>query len=69
MLGKHVRDDFSRNDHRYKEILYLVHLDVYGLISIESIIETMHCVSFIDDFSCKTWIYFLRTKDGVFSRF
>ena len=26
-------------------------------------------VSFIDDFSCKTWIYFLKEKSEVFSKF
>jgi transposase InsO family protein len=26
-------------------------------------------VTFIDDFSRKTWIYFIKTKDEVFSRF
>ena len=26
-------------------------------------------VSFIDDYSRKTWIYFLKTKNEVFSRF
>ena len=26
-------------------------------------------VSFIDDYSRKTWIYFLKTKDEVFSKF
>jgi len=25
--------------------------------------------TFIDDFSKKTWIYFMRTKDEVFSKF
>ena len=29
----------------------------------------MYCVSFIDDFSRKTWIYFLRKKYEVFDKF
>ena len=29
----------------------------------------MYCVTFIDDFSQKTWIYFLKSKDEVFSKF
>ena len=28
-----------------------------------------HFVTFIDDHSRKTWIYFLKTKDEVFERF
>jgi transposase InsO family protein len=38
-------------------------------MSIASITGSMYYVSFIDDFSHKTWIYFLKTKDEVFSRF
>ena len=29
----------------------------------------VYYVSFIDDFSRKTWIYFLKKKDEVFSKF
>jgi transposase InsO family protein len=29
----------------------------------------VYYVSFIDDFSRKTWIYFLKNKDEVFSKF
>jgi transposase InsO family protein len=29
----------------------------------------MYYVSFIEDFSRKMWIYFLKAKDGMFSRF
>jgi transposase InsO family protein len=50
-------------------ILDLVHLDVRGPMLVVSITGSMYYVSFIDDFSCKTWIYFLKTKDEVFSRF
>jgi transposase InsO family protein len=30
---------------------------------------SMYYVSFIDDLSRKTWIYFLKTKDEIFSRY
>ena len=29
----------------------------------------MYYLSYIDDFSHKTWIYFLKTKDDAFNRF
>jgi len=29
----------------------------------------LYIVTFINDFSQKTWIYFMKTKDEVFSRF
>jgi transposase InsO family protein len=36
---------------------------------VASIMGSMYFVSLIDDFSRKTWIYYLNTKDEVFSRF
>lgn len=38
-------------------------------MSTTSILGGMYYVSFIDDFSRKTWIYFLKTKDEAFCRF
>ena len=29
----------------------------------------VYCASFIDDYSRKTWIYFLKKKDEVFEKF
>jgi transposase InsO family protein len=69
MLGKHAKVAFPSSEHMSKWILDLVHSDVCGPMSIVSIIGSMYYVSFIDHFSCKTWIYFLKTKDEVFSRF
>jgi hypothetical protein len=34
-----------------------------------SIIGYIYYVSFIDDHSHKTWVYFLKSKDEVFSKF
>jgi hypothetical protein len=56
-------------DNRSKGILDLVHLDVCGPMSTVSIGGFNYYVSFIDDYSRKTWIYFMKTKDEVFSRF
>jgi hypothetical protein len=49
--------------------LELIHSDVCGPMSVASVQGGMYYVSFIDDFSRKTWIYFMKTKDEVFSRF
>jgi hypothetical protein len=38
-------------------------------VSVPSLGKYMYYVSFIDDFSRNTWIYFLRNKSKVFDRF
>ena len=43
--------------------------DVFGPIPIPSLGKSMYYVSFIDDFSRNTWIYFLRNKSEVFDKF
>jgi hypothetical protein len=68
-LGKHAKVVFPSSRHRSKEILDLVHSNVCGPMLVASISGSMYYVSFIDDFSRKTWIYFLKTNDEVFSRF
>jgi hypothetical protein len=40
----------------------LIYSDVFGFMSIPSLGGSIHYVSFIDDFSKKTWLYFLRKK-------
>ena len=37
------------------------------MVTVPSLGGSMYYVSFIDDFSRKTWIYFLRKKSKVFN--
>jgi hypothetical protein len=67
--GKNVKKPFPSSDSKEKGVLDLIHLDVCGTLSATSLIRYVYYVSFIDDFSRKTWIYFLKNKDKVFSKF
>ena len=67
VLGKFTKASFLRSDTRSKGVLDLVHSDVCGPMSTKSLRGYEYYVTFIDDFSRKTWIYFLKTKDEVFS--
>jgi transposase InsO family protein len=49
--------------------LDLLHYVVFGLIKVPLISKSLYYVSFIDDYSIRTWVYFLRTKYEVFSQF
>jgi hypothetical protein len=68
-LGKYAKTIFPSSDSRSKGILDLIHSDVCGPMSAVSIGGASYYVTFIDDYSRKTWIYFMKTKDEVFSRF
>jgi hypothetical protein len=42
---------------------------VFGLVPVPSLGKSVYYVSFTDDFSRNTWIYFLRKKSEVFDKF
>ena len=73
--AKDVRKERTQRRHfqvaraRKKVILEIIHSDVCDLMSSSSLSEYVYYVSFIDDFSRKTWIYFLKNKDEVFNKF
>lgn len=68
-LGKYAKTSFPSSNTRSEGILDLIHSDVCGLMSTTSLNGYEYYVTFIDDFSRKTWIYFMKNKDEVFSRF
>jgi hypothetical protein len=67
--GKQSRVRFPYGATRENGILELVHSDVFGPVIVPSLGGSLYYVSFIDDFSRKTWIYFLRMKSEVFEKF
>jgi hypothetical protein len=68
-IGNYARRLFSPSEHRSKGVLDLIHSDVCGLMSVESVSDFKYFVLFIDDYSRRTWIYFLKAKDEVFDKF
>ena len=62
IYGKKSLVRFPSGATRAKGILELVHSDVFGLVSVSSLGGSLYYASFIDYFSTKTWIYFLRKK-------
>ena len=67
--GKNVKSPFPSSDSEAKGILDIVHSDVCGPMTTTSLSRYVYYVSFIDDYSRKTWIYFLKGKNEVFSEF
>ena len=68
-LGKNAKGSFPSSDSRSKGILDLVHSDGSGLMIVSSLVGFLYYMVFIDDFSHKTWIYFMKNMDEVFNRF
>jgi transposase InsO family protein len=67
--GKNIKNPFPKRDNKTEGVLELIHSDVCGPMPSSSISGYVYYVSFIDDYSRKTWIYFLMTKDEVISKF
>jgi transposase InsO family protein len=66
---KNIKNPFPKWDNKTEGVLELIHSDVCGPMPSSSISGYVYYVSFIDDYSRKTWIYFLKTKDEVFNMF
>ena len=67
--GKNTKKKFPSSESKAKGILEIIHFDVCGLMSSSSLSGYAYYVSFIDYFSRKEWIYFMKNKDEVFKIF
>nr|GEX18822.1 hypothetical protein [Tanacetum cinerariifolium] len=46
--------------------LYLLHMDLYGLMRVESINGKLYVLAIVNDYSRYTWVFFLHSKDEAF---
>ncbi|TXG51085.1 hypothetical protein EZV62_023609 [Acer yangbiense] len=70
MIGKQHRDPIpKRSTWRASQKLQLIHADICGPISPTSNSKKRYLICFIDDFSRKTWVYFLVEKSEALVTF
>lgn len=68
--GKLPRLPFPKKSYsRATQVLGLIHTDLCGPMSCASFSGAKYFLTFIDDYSRKTFIYFLQSKDQVFEYF
>ena len=68
--GKQTRKPFNGTaDVQTKGKLHLVHSDVCGPMSVASLGGARYFVTFVDDYTRYSTVYFLRQKSEVFGKF
>eukprot|EP00253_Pinus_taeda_P002334 PITA_02334 len=69
ILGKQHKESFpARKSIRAKAPLEIVHSDVCGPMQVPSLGGNKYVLTFIDDYTIKTWAYMLKEKSEVFER-
>jgi hypothetical protein len=69
IMGKQCRVRFKTATHKKKDILDYVHSDIWGPVRTPSKGGAQYFMSFIDDYSRKAWVYFLKNKSEAFAKF
>ena len=70
VIGKHPEHKFDRGKANQATcILGLIHSDICGPIPITSMNGSRYLLTFIDDFSRYTWVFFLKKKFEVCEKF
>nr|GEZ92020.1 hypothetical protein [Tanacetum cinerariifolium] len=59
----HRKHHKSKMDFASNEPLYLLHMDLCGLMRVETINEKQYVLVVVDDYSRYTWVFFLHSKD------
>ena len=67
--GKNIKNPYPKSETKTKGTLEFIPYDVCGPMPSTSLSGYEYYVTFNDDYSRKTWIYFLKTKSEVFGKF
>ncbi|GKB09974.1 retrovirus-related pol polyprotein from transposon TNT 1-94 [Tanacetum coccineum] len=59
----HRKHHKSKTDFALNKPLYLLHMDLCGLMRVKSINEKRYVLVVVDDYSRYTWVFFLHSKD------
>jgi Reverse transcriptase (RNA-dependent DNA polymerase)/gag-polypeptide of LTR copia-type/Integrase core domain/GAG-pre-integrase domain len=68
-MSKQTRPPYQLSTSKSQKCFELIHSDVWGPAPIDSHSGFKYFVTFIDDFSRTTWLYLLKSKGEVFSKF
>ena len=69
-LGKMHRESFPKQSNtKSTKVLELIHTDLCGPMEIESMGGSKYFLTFTDDYSRYSEVYFLKSKDEVFGKF
>nr|GEZ41353.1 hypothetical protein [Tanacetum cinerariifolium] len=63
-MGKKTKKTHKpKSEDTNQEKLYLLHMDLYGLMHVKSVNGNKYILVIVDDYSRFTWVKFLRSKD------
>ncbi|KAJ4967885.1 hypothetical protein NE237_014586 [Protea cynaroides] len=69
VFGKQTQVSFSTSSHTTKGTLDYIHSDLWGPAQVPSKGRALYFLTFIDDYSRKVWVHFLKRKSDVFKNF
>lgn len=67
--GKQVRQRFGPSESKSSDVLELIHSDLMGPMEVMSIGRAKYILTFVDDFSRKVFVYFLKSKSETIDKF
>ena len=68
-LAKHRKLSFPSQNNVCNEIFEMLHIDIWGPFSVETVDGYQYFLTIVDDHSRATWIYLLKTKSEVLTIF